>query len=166
MDFTLALAGVIKGNTKPRDKLRLRGPDDPTTQPANFPAVDLIICCCKEPVDVVLYWPTDKLNILVSDDGKDPQLKEAIEELSLKYANIKYFARQVPAGKHHGYKAGNMNQALKEVFGGDNASPYFCILDADMIPDQEMLSALVAHAVRDKEVGIVALPQVSHRSVH
>ena len=171
MDFTLALAGSVKGNTKPRDKLRLRGPDNPADCPSwGFPAVDLIITVCKEPVDVILdtavaacnlYWPSDKLNILISDDGKDGKLKEAIEELGIKYHNIKYYSREVPAGKHHGYKAGNVNQALRESLGGTNASPYFCCLDADMIPDQEILSATVAHAVQDPKVGMVALPQVS-----
>ncbi|RMZ89767.1 hypothetical protein DV736_g3015, partial [Chaetothyriales sp. CBS 134916] len=160
-DLTLSVVNEAFGGGKGRDKLRLSGP-------WKFPAVDIIITCCKERLDVILdtviaacniRWPTRKFTILVSDDGKDVKLKEAIEELSFQYQNLKYFSREIAKGKHHGYKAGNVNQALREALGGHRPSPFFFCLDADMIPHEEILSAVVSHAVQDPKIGMVSLPQ-------
>ncbi|RMD44587.1 hypothetical protein DV735_g498, partial [Chaetothyriales sp. CBS 134920] len=160
-ELSVTVMNAAFGRGKERDKLRLSGP-------LKFPAVDVIITCCRERLDVILdtviaachiRWPARKLTIVVSDDGKDAKLKQAIEDLGLQYPNLKYFSRQVPEGKHHGYKSGNVNQTLREALGGLVSSPFFFCLDADMIPDEEILSAVVPHAVQDPKVGLVSLPQ-------
>ncbi|RMZ76279.1 hypothetical protein DV737_g4886, partial [Chaetothyriales sp. CBS 132003] len=129
-DLTLSMVNAAFGGGKGRDKLRLSGP-------WKFPAVDIIITCCKERLDVILdtviaacniRWPVRKFTVLVSDDGKDEKLKEAIEELSFQYQNLKYFSREF-------------------------------VTDADMIPDEEILSAVVPHALQDPKIGMVSLPQ-------
>ncbi|RMZ79968.1 hypothetical protein DV738_g3083, partial [Chaetothyriales sp. CBS 135597] len=161
-ELTVSVVNAAFVRGKERDKLRLSGP-------LQFPPVDVIITCCKERLDVILdtviaachiRWPAGKLTILVSDDGKDAKLKQAIEELSLQYPYLKYFSREVAKGKHHGYKSGNVNQALSEALGGDFVpNPFFFCLDADMIPHEDILSAVVPHAVQDPDVGLVSLPQ-------
>ena len=93
-------------------------------------------------------------------------MSRAVSELKLKYTNITYFARdksnrpQGPAP--HGSKAGNVNDCIHCAEQQDKVQAgYFLCLDADMIPERDMLRALVAHAMKDSKVAMVTLPQVS-----
>ncbi len=83
-------------------------PDDP----AEWPAVDLLIPTYNEPLSVVQYtalaamnidWPSDKLHVYILDDGKRDEFRKFAEE-----AGIGYMTRD--NNKHA--KAGNINHAL------------------------------------------------------
>ena len=109
-----------------------------------------------------LDYPKNKLRIIVSDDGNDPNLKAALAPLGHVFGNLLYFARTIEPGKHHGYKAGNINAVLNMLENEDlEPKPWVANLDCDMIPDRETLRVLIAAALKDKRVGLVALPQVS-----
>ena len=137
-----------------------------------MPSVDVIITTCKEDADVAmdtvraaatLDWPFDKLRVLVSDDGPDPELKLQVDQLKKYYPQVHYYSRSKIPGKHHGFKAGNMNQAILHLASPDFGrlpAQYIGILDADMIPDQLSLRALVPHVLTDPEIGMITIPQV------
>lgn len=137
-----------------------------------MPGVDVIITTCKEDLETVmdtvraavtLDWPANKLRVLVSDDGPDSYLKVALEELKQRYPNLHYYTRPKIPGKHHGFKAGNMNQAIRHLAGDEfEGAPnkWIAILDADMIPDQDWLRALMPHVMVEADVGMITIPQV------
>lgn len=132
--------------------------------------VDLIILTCKEPNDIImdtvkscvdLDYPKDKLRVIVSDDGKDDELKAKVLGCRAVFKNVVYHRRERPEGFHHGFKAGNINDTLNwlaEQEGG--ANPWVFNLDSDMILDREALKVLMGAALRDPEIGLATLPQV------
>jgi cellulose synthase/poly-beta-1,6-N-acetylglucosamine synthase-like glycosyltransferase len=138
------------------------------------PKVDIIITTYNEHVENVIDtvaaaaaidYPQDKFRVIVSDDGKDGQLKASVQELTNKYPNIVYFARDKknrPLGqKSHGSKAGNVNDCAHHTASLDGTlAKYLVCLDADMIPSRDILRALVAHAECNDNIGMVTLPQV------
>ena len=136
-----------------------------------LPGVDLIVATCKESVDIILDtvkacldldYPLGKLRVIVSDDGRDPNLKAALAPLGHVFSNLMYFSRSVEPGKHHGFKAGNLNAVLNMLESqGLEPNPWVFNLDCDMIPDREALRMLMAPALKDNEVGLVTVPQVS-----
>lgn len=154
------LTAGIKRSTEPRPILRLLGD--------NVPTVDVFIVTCGEPTDIVLDtvkaacqidYPVKKMRVVVADDGRDDSLRQEVEELSEKHPNLIYFARVKVPGVHHGYKAGNLNTAFKAMPGGQ--SEFLAVLDADMIPEPEILRALIPHALKDDKIGMVTVAQVS-----
>jgi cellulose synthase (UDP-forming) len=85
------------------------------------PMVGVIIPTCGEPVAMVLRtivsvfdqdWPEDRLFVVVSDDGHDPELEAAVEGLPVVYHSPP--PRDVP-GRDGAAKAGNLNSALELV---------------------------------------------------
>ena len=81
--------------------------------------------------------------------------------LQASMSNLHYFARPKYPGVHHGFKAGNINQAMRHVEtleGGPGE--YFAILDADMIPESQLLRALLAHVVNSRRISMAIPPQV------
>lgn len=139
-----------------------------------IPKVDIIITTYNEHVDNVvdtvaaaaaIDYPQDGFRVIVSDDGKDSQLEASVQELTNRYPNILYFARDKknrPLGqKSHGSKAGNVNDCIHHTANvGGISAKYLLCLDADMIPSRDILRALVAHAEGNENVGMVTLPQV------
>jgi cellulose synthase/poly-beta-1,6-N-acetylglucosamine synthase-like glycosyltransferase len=118
-----------------RPKLRLIG--------ENVPTVDVFVTCCGEDVDVImdtvraacyLDYPLDRFRVLLLDDGKDPELEEAMAKLSVLFPNVIYVARPKFPGVPHHFKAGNLNYGLDHVHtlpGG--AGQFMAALDADMV---------------------------------
>lgn len=151
---------LIKGRL--REKLRIVGDNTPT--------VDVFVTCCKEDVDVItdtvraaaaVDWPSDCFRVVVLDDGADPQLKAAVDDVSALYPNVYYTARTKVKGIPHHFKAGNLNHGLEFVSdlpGG--ASTYIAALDADMIPEPEWLRAIIAHLVIEPKLALSCPPQV------
>ena len=145
-----------------REKLRIVGDNTPT--------VDVFVTCCKEDVDVItdtvraaaaVDWPSDCFRVVVLDDGADPQLKAAVDDVSALYPNVYYTARTKVKGIPHHFKAGNLNHGLEFVSdlpGG--ASTYIAALDADMIPEPEWLRAIIAHLVIEPKLALSCPPQV------
>jgi len=151
---------IYKKRTRP--KLRLVGNDAPT--------VDVFITCCGEDDDLVLDtaraacdldYPQDSFRVLVLDDGKSDALKKAVEDLSEIWPNVLYVRRPKYPGVPHHFKAGNLNYALDYVHtlpGG--AGQFMAALDADMIPEQCWLRAVVPHMLVDPKMALACPPQL------
>lgn len=169
-DLTVALIGFF--HTRKSDEVEELGIFK--VEGDGLPGVDLIITSCKEAVDIIvdtvkacldLDYPEGKLRVIVSDDGRDPDLKAALAPLGRVFPNLMYFTRPVDPSKHHGYKAGNINATLRMLESEElKPNPWICNLDCDMIPDREMLRFLMAPALVDEKVGLVTLPQVAHHT--
>jgi cellulose synthase/poly-beta-1,6-N-acetylglucosamine synthase-like glycosyltransferase len=160
--FIQTLWNVFILKRRKRAQLRLEGDD--------VPSVDCFITCCKEEVDVIMDttraacevdWPIDKFRVIVLDDGGDPMLREAVQNLGHVYPNLWYRARTKIPGVPHHFKAGNLNYGLDEVHnmpGG--ASRFMAALDADMIPERHWLRALMPHLLIDEKCAMACPPQV------
>ncbi|GAB7355557.1 hypothetical protein MBLNU459_g6031t1 [Dothideomycetes sp. NU459] len=151
---------AFKGRKRPQ--LRVTGEIVPT--------VDVFVTCCKEDVDVVIDtaraacdvdYPTDRFRVVVLDDGADPELKKAMEDLSYQYSNAYYFARVKVKGVPHHAKAGNLiggTDFVTKLPGG--AGEYIAALDADMIPERDWLRALLPHCLKDPKMALACPPQL------
>lgn len=147
---------IYWGHFRPR--LRLVGTD--------VPNIDVVIPCCREPIDVLqdtviaalaLDYPQDRFRVIVSDDGGSMQLQSWIAELQ--HCNLYYTARNEQ--DRTGFKAGNLNHAVRFIeyqLGGP--AEFMASLDADMIPEREWLRAVTSHMVLDPELGVVCPSQV------
>lgn len=133
-------------------KLQLKTLDNFTKQ--DIPSVDVLICTYNEPLSLLektmaaatnMNYPKDKLKIHICDDGR----RENLKSLCSKY-KINYITRE----DNEGAKAGNINNALKQINGD-----LFAVLDADMIPRQEFLEKTVGY-FSDENMAFVQTPQV------
>ena len=155
---------VLKKRKRP--KLRLVGNDVPT--------VDVFITCCGEDVDLVIDtaraacdvdYPQDRFRVVILDDANDAELRVASEHLNESYPNLAYRSRPKYPGVPHHFKAGNLNYGLDVVHdmpGG--ASQFVAALDADMIPEQQWLRAIMPHMLHDEKLALACPPQVSYIS--
>ena len=151
---------VLKKRHRP--KLRLVGND--------CPSVDVFITCCGEDDDLImdtvraccdLDYPQDRFRVILLDDGKGNSLAASIEDLKDQYSNVYYKQRAKFPGVPHHFKAGNLNYGLDESHnmpGG--ASEYMAALDADMIPEQHWLRAIMPHMILDPKMGLACPPQL------
>ncbi|RMZ83663.1 hypothetical protein DV738_g1076, partial [Chaetothyriales sp. CBS 135597] len=151
---------VLKKRRRPQ--LRLVGDDVPT--------VDVFVTCCKEDPDLIMDtvraacdidYPRDRFRVLLLDDGQDPILAKAVEDLKETYPNSYYIARPKYPGVPHHFKAGNLNYGLDEVHnlpGG--AGEFMAALDADMIPEQHWIRAIMPHMLLDPKMGLACPPQL------
>ncbi len=85
------------------------------------PTVGVIIPCCGEPLPMILRtihsvleqnWPRERLVIVVSDDGHDPELRRAAAAIGVAYHSPP--PRFAP-GRDGAAKAGNLNSALARL---------------------------------------------------
>ncbi|KPI43642.1 Cellulose synthase catalytic subunit A [UDP-forming] [Cyphellophora attinorum] len=134
-DLTVSITGQALCKQPSRPKRRIHGD--------NVPGVDVIITVCKEDVDIIMDTA-------------------AVEGFAKSYPHVHYYSRPKVPGRHHGFKAGNMNQAIRYL--ADNAfegpkHDWVACLDADMIPDDKWLRALVPHVLLDSDIGMIATPQ-------
>ncbi|KAJ6087046.1 hypothetical protein N7467_005960 [Penicillium canescens] len=149
-----------------RPKLRLTGKDCPT--------VDVFITCCGEEDEVVLDtvrgacdqdYPRDQFRIIVLDDAKSKTLEEACSQIAMIYPNVYYMAREKIPGKPHHFKAGNLNYGLEQTTllpGG--AGQFMAALDADMIPEQDWLRAILPHLLVDPKMALACPPQLFYNT--
>jgi len=102
------------------------------------PAVDVVVTCCGEPIQVI--EPTlravakiDYANykVTVADDRCDPAVGELCEELGFQH---------LCRNEHEGRKAGNLNYALSNT-----ERPFILTLDADQIPHHSILDVLMGY---------------------
>lgn len=135
-----------------------------------------MITCCREDPDVVLDtlraaidvdWPREKVRVIVTDDGNDPNIKQAVEKLGQFNPNVYYFARVKVKGVPHHFKAGNLiaATAFSDTLPGGSAEFLAC-LDADMIPERHWLRTILAPMVKDAKMGLVCPPQVCVLLLH
>jgi cellulose synthase (UDP-forming) len=104
------------------------------------PLVAVIIPTCGEPVPMILRtvesvlqqdWPLDRMVIVVSDDGHDPELEAAIRSLDI--GAVEYYSappRDAP-GRDGAAKAGNLNAALTYVCDWHSEAEVIETRDAD-----------------------------------
>ena len=129
----------------------------PTPKPLSIkPPVAILIPVYNEPKDIVertlqaaneVKWPEKTIYLL--DDSTDEQAKTNMRALAKKH-NAKHVTR--PDNK--GYKAGNINHAVKDAIKEE----FFVILDSDQAPHPELLSRTMNH-FSNQEVFFVQTPQ-------
>lgn len=116
------------------------------------PHVEIIVCCCKEPVEIIIKtvtklldidYPIDKLKITISDDGNSTELYDSICKLKEEFIeySINYKNRVLISGFS---KAGNINDT---IFSIDNTDPesLILVLDCDMLCHSDILTKLVPY---------------------
>ncbi len=101
------------------------------------PSVGVIIPCCGEPVAMILRtitsvleqdWPRERMVIVVSDDGHDPALADAVSSWPVLYHPPP--ARFAP-GRDGAAKAGNLNSALTMLIAEHPELRYIETRDCD-----------------------------------
>lgn len=119
--------------------------------------VDVFITVVAEPIDIVeetviaakkMDYPNFKVFILNDGLGAKKESWKDMEILAEKHG-ITCITRQ----KNTGFKAGNINNALKET-----TSPYFVIFDADHVPHKDFLKETMGY-FDDEKVAFVQSPQ-------
>ena len=130
--------------------------------PADAPHVDVFVCTYDEPLAVVeptlagacrLDYPNFTVHLL--DDGRRSQMRE----LARRYG-VQWRTRADSSNA----KAGNVNAALEAVEQercGDRDG-LLCVLDADHVPDPQLLRATVGYFADSR----LALVQVPHEFVN
>ncbi|KAJ8113872.1 hypothetical protein OPT61_g4101 [Boeremia exigua] len=149
---------ILKGAWRPR--LWLHGQD--------VPSVDIAIVCCNEDMDVVLDtvraalntdWPSDRMRIIVSDDGAQENVQRGVQHLQEQFPNrhLFYTARQKTPSNSH--KAGNLNHVLDftaKLPGGH--ATFLAGLDVDMIPERGWLRSQLPHLLLDPGMAFTCPP--------
>lgn len=116
-----------------------------------FPSVDIFICTYNESESILRDTITGCKNIryknkkiYLLDDGNRADIKKLADELGINY---------IKRDTNEGFKAGNINNALKYTDG-----ELVAIFDADHIPVSTFLLELVDY-FKDKNTGIIQTPQ-------
>ena len=118
------------------------------------PIVGIIIPCCGEPVGMVLRtvisvleqdWPRERMVIVVSDDGHDPALADAMSAWPVLYHSPP--PRFAP-GRDGAAKAGNLNSALAMLIAEYPELRYIETRDCD---DELGSTAFLRHVVGQLE---------------
>lgn len=116
-----------------------------------FPSVDIFICTYNENESILRDTITGCKNIryknkkiYLLDDGNRPNIKKMADELGINY---------IKRDSNEGFKAGNINNALKYTDG-----ELIAIFDADHVPVSTFLLELVDY-FKDSNTGIVQTPQ-------
>src|SRR5829696_1410509 len=130
--FSLAYGALSVFNAWSR-----RVPDRRPAAAGAEPPVGVIIPTCGEALPMVLRtvvsvlqqdWPRDRMTIVVSDDGHDPELEAAIGRLPVVYHAPP--PRDAP-GRDGAAKAGNLNSALTMLDATHPEIAYIETRDAD-----------------------------------
>lgn len=116
------------------------------------PCVEIIVCCCREPVEIILQtvtklldidYPIEKLKITIADDGKSEELYNSICKLKEEFPeyNLNYKNRILINGLS---KAGNINDT---IFTSDitDLDSLILVLDCDMMCHSDILTKLVKY---------------------
>ncbi|KAH6633771.1 glycosyltransferase like family 2-domain-containing protein [Boeremia exigua] len=134
----------------------------------DVPSVDIAIVCCNEDLTVILDtvraalntdWPSDRMRIIVSDDGAQKNVQQGVQHLQEQYpgTHLFYTARQKTPSNSH--KAGNLNHVLNftaKLPGGQ--APFLAGLDVDMIPERKWLRVQLPHLLLDPGMAFTCPP--------
>lgn len=133
------------------------------------PNVDVIIVSCGEDIDIIMDtvrtacaqdYPSNKLRVLVSDDGNDDSLMKAVQAFHQDVpCTLLYYRRPGRAGSKPGYKAGNMNAALAHLDSLGKQRDFCAFTDADMLLEPDFLRACLGHLLLDPQGGVAIVPQ-------
>ncbi|MFN0028592.1 MAG: glycosyltransferase [Acidimicrobiales bacterium] len=126
------------------------------------PLVAVIVPTCGEPVPMILRsvlsileqdWPTERLFVVVSDDGHDPALRRALEPLPVRYFDPP--GRWAP-GRDGAAKAGNLNAALDWVLEQHPDVAWIETRDADdEVGSSHFLREVVGQLLHDPKLAYV-----------
>ena len=148
------------------------------------PAVDVMITCCREPVETIINtvtaaalqdYPSRQLRVFVLDDGNDPNLRHELDKLKYrltskieqgKSGDIIYVCRRLEGESHQQthFKSGNLRFGIKvseERRKEGHVSEFLAGLDADMTPDPSWLKSTIPHLLVDEKVAMACIPQVN-----
>jgi cellulose synthase/poly-beta-1,6-N-acetylglucosamine synthase-like glycosyltransferase len=149
-----------------RPRLRLTGP--------NVPTVDIVIPCCNEELGIIvdtiqaalaLDYPKHRYRVIVTDDGRSAEVANWVAEKAVEEPNLYYTSR--PKAGREGYKAGNLNHALRYIdMLPQGRAEFLAGLDADMIAEKRWLRSMMAQVLQDAKIGIACPPQVCIVQVH
>ncbi|MDD5180144.1 MAG: UDP-forming cellulose synthase catalytic subunit [Gallionellaceae bacterium] len=118
-----------------------------------WPTVDVLIPTYNEPLDVVkmtamaaaqIDWPADKLKIYILDDGKRDEFRDFANKIGVNY---------ITRDDNRNAKAGNLNNALKQISG-----EYVAIFDCDHIPTRSFLQVSMGGFLADPKLALVQTP--------
>ena len=126
------------------------------------PHVAVIIPTCGEPVPMILRtiasvldqdWPADRLTVVISDDGHDPELEDAIRSLPVLYHSP---PDRFAPGRDGAAKAGNLNSAVAMLDTEHPDIPYIETRDADDEPGSNgFLRQVVGQLEAEPELAFV-----------
>jgi cellulose synthase (UDP-forming) len=126
------------------------------------PSVGIVIPCCGEPVPMILRtlasvlaqdWPRERMTIVVSDDGHDPQLAHALERWPVLYHCPP--PRDAP-GRDGAAKAGNLNSATRMLLDEHPELAYVETRDCDdELGSNEFLREVVGQLEHDERLAYV-----------
>ncbi len=136
------------------------------------PHVDVFVACCGEPVDIIMdtvnavamqNYPKDRYHVFILDDGHSNELQKQIDTFKQGdkrkgRAEITYLRRN---DRPTHYKAGNLNNGLRESAKCDKKGEFIASLDADMIVRPDWLRRILPHLLSDEKVALACPPQVS-----
>ena len=134
-------------------------------------AFNIFICVCGEPTDIVrqtilgskkaveaykkVVNPFSSPKIYVLNDGKVAKKDNWREIASLaKELGVRHIARRVPGG----FKAGNINHALKKTASKNPVNTLDIVFDADFVAKKDFLLEIVK-PFEDKKVSFAQSPQ-------
>lgn len=125
-------------------------------RPRTYPAVDVMLPVCGEPVEVLRNtWEyvaalrehyQGRVTAYVLDDSSSPALKKMAGEFGFVYAGR--------ANRGWYKKAGNMLYGYRI-----SHAPYILLLDADFAPRADFLNEVLPHMEADPKLGIAQTPQ-------
>jgi cellulose synthase (UDP-forming) len=133
---------------------RLRRRPDPGDPPEGA-TVDIFITTYNEPIEMVMDTANAALRVRyphttwILDDGDRPELAQLAKENGIGY--LTRTESWVDKPRHA--KAGNLNNALLQTDG-----EYILILDADQIPEPEILDRTLGY-FKDEKMALVQTPQ-------
>ncbi len=119
--------------------------------------VDIFITVCGEPAEIVektiqgalsIDYPNFKVYILNDGKGAGKHNWREIDELALRYGVI-----PITRERNGGFKAGNLNNALRQTKG-----EFFAVFDADQIPEKNFLTKTIGF-FKDPLMALVQTPQ-------
>ncbi|HET9718539.1 MAG TPA: glycosyltransferase [Solirubrobacteraceae bacterium] len=126
------------------------------------PHVGVIIPTCGEPVPMVLRtvvsvleqdWPTERLHVVVSDDGHNPSLRAALVRWPVEYYEPE--PRDAP-GRDGAAKAGNLNSATRWLLAQHPEISFIETRDADdEMGTTAFLRLTVGQLVADERIAFV-----------
>jgi cellulose synthase (UDP-forming) len=125
-------------------------------QPQAYPAVDVLLPVCGEPIEVLRNtWENvaalreryrGRVTAYVLDDSSSPKLQKLAGEFGFVYAGR--------ANRGWYKKAGNLLYGYRI-----SHAPYILLLDADFAPRPDFLDEVLPHLEADPTIGIVQTPQ-------
>lgn len=138
-------------------RLRVRGDID-------LPRIDVLVLATGQSDQMVmdtaiaaakLDWPVDKLRVLVLDDVNSRELQRRAETYSNNRALHLTYHRRVTPPRGANSKAGLINYGLTETrINNRTPGDFVLVLEADTIPDPDMLRGMMPHMLASPSVAL------------